>query len=65
MTAMDCQSISQIPPDSRGEFRETKMSVNSSDVEQNLLARRKSRGKVSINVLKNSFGWNFTLSIVS
>ena len=46
---------------SRGQFHETKLSVNSSEVERYLLPERKTREKVSMEILENSARWNFTL----
>ena len=44
------------------QFNETKLSVNSSEVERNLLPRTTTRDKVSIEILENSASWNFTLN---
>ena len=38
------------------------MSINSSEVERNLLAERKTREKISLEILENSARWNFALN---
>ena len=47
----------------RGLFHETKLSVNSSEAEHNLLLERKTRGRFLNKVLRFSTRWNFALSI--